>query len=88
MSDAAKSYYRIRIQLDPQPEGGWTITSPDVPGLVTEADVPEEIEANVQDALGAFVGSYGESPADLPPELRPAVDAASGVDIVLAADRP
>lgn len=54
-------YYKLRVQLDPQPEGGWTITSPDVPGLVTEADAVEEIEPNVRDAFHALAESYGKS---------------------------
>jgi antitoxin HicB len=46
--------FKIRLVLEPQPEGGWTITSPDIPELVTEADVPEDIEPNVRDALAAL----------------------------------
>lgn len=42
--------------LEPQPEGGWTITCPIWPGLVTEADTYDEIAINVTDAASAAVG--------------------------------
>lgn len=50
--------YKLPIVLDPQPEGGWTITCPIWPGLITEADTWEEIEPNVADALQAVVEIY------------------------------
>jgi predicted RNase H-like HicB family nuclease len=43
----------IRIYLEPNPGGVFTITSRDVPGLVTEGTTPEEIVINVQQALDA-----------------------------------
>jgi len=43
------------LLLEPQPEGGFTVTSPILPELVTEGDNVEEIMANVQDALVAFI---------------------------------
>jgi antitoxin HicB len=66
----AREYYRIRIQLEPQPEGGWMITSPDVPGLVTEADTPQEIEANVRDAFQTLMESYEAPGTEMPASLR------------------
>lgn len=47
--------FKLPLVLDPQPEGGWTITCPILPGLVTEADTWEEIEPNVSDALQAVI---------------------------------
>ena len=47
--------YSIRIYLEPDPSGVYTVTSPDVPGLVTEGYAPDEILHNVQQALDALI---------------------------------
>lgn len=80
----AHEYYRIRIQLEPQPEVGWTITSPDVPGLVTEADTPEEIEANVRDAFQALVELYEDTESEMPASLRSAPMAPFTIETLVA----
>jgi antitoxin HicB len=50
----------------PQPEGGYTVTSPILPELVTEGDTLDEAFANVQDALAAVVELYADSGRQLP----------------------
>jgi antitoxin HicB len=50
--------YKISLVLTPQPEGGFTVTSPLLPELVTEGDTIAEVHANVQDALQAVVEAY------------------------------
>ena len=35
--------YKFPLILEPQPEGGYTITSPVVPELVTEADTLDQV---------------------------------------------
>jgi predicted RNase H-like HicB family nuclease len=42
-----------------------------VPGLVTEGQTPDEVQANVQEALDALVESSAELGRDLSPALRP-----------------
>lgn len=44
-------FYKIPLLLTPQPEGGFTVTSPLLPELITEGDSMDEVLANVQDAL-------------------------------------
>jgi predicted RNase H-like HicB family nuclease len=46
-------HYKIPLVLSPQPEGGFTVTSPLLPELVTEGDTAEEAMDNVRDALAA-----------------------------------
>jgi antitoxin HicB len=58
-------HYKIPIVLEPQPEGGYTVTSPLLPELVTEGDTVEEAIANVQDALVAVAEAYQELVKDL-----------------------
>ncbi len=50
--------YRIPLLLDPQPEGGYTVTSPLVPELVTEGDTVEEALENVKEAIQAVAEVY------------------------------
>jgi antitoxin HicB len=69
--------YRIPLTLTPQPEGGYTVTSSALPGLVTEGDSVEQALANVQDALAATVELYEDLGKVLPESL--VQDADSGV---------
>ncbi len=47
--------YKLPLLLEPQPEGGYTITCPLLPNLVTEADTLEQVIPNVADALAALL---------------------------------
>jgi antitoxin HicB len=65
--------YSIRLYLEPNPSGVYTVTSPDVPGLVTEGQTPSEIHQNVQEALTALREAWQELGMQIPPALRPAL---------------
>jgi len=58
--------YKIPLVLAPQPEGGYTVTSPLIPELVTEGDTVEEALDNVKDALAAVVEVYEDLGRSLP----------------------
>jgi antitoxin HicB len=58
--------YRIPLLFTPQPEGGYTVTSPVLPELLTEGDTLEEAHANVGDAFEAVVELYSEQGRPLP----------------------
>jgi antitoxin HicB len=51
---------RLPLVFVPQPEGGFTVTSPVLPELLTEGDTLEEAFANVRDALAAVLELYAE----------------------------
>jgi len=57
---------RLPLIFTPQPEGGFTVTSPVLPELVTEGDSLEQAYANVQDALAAVLEIYAEEGRPLP----------------------
>ena len=63
--------YKLPLILEPQPEGGWTITCPILPGLITEADTIDEVVPNVTDALEALIEGYEELNHPLPAVLQP-----------------
>ena len=65
--------YSIRLYLEPNPGGVYTMTSPDVPGLVTEGRTPDEILSNVQDAMTGLMEAWQGLGMDIPPALRPAL---------------
>ena len=58
---------KLPLLLSPQPEGGFTVTSPMFPELVTEGDTVDEALANARDALLAVVETYQDLGRPLPP---------------------
>ncbi len=58
--------YKIPLVLTPQPEGGYTVTSPLLPELLTEGDTVEQAMANVPDALAAVIETYEDLGRTLP----------------------
>jgi len=62
---------KIPLVLEPQPEGGYTVTSPLLPELITEGDTVAEALANVEDAFGAVVEIYQDRGRPLPSSLYP-----------------
>ena len=59
--------YKVPLILEPQPEGGYTVTSPLLPELVTEGDSIDEALANVKDALLAVIEAYEDLGRSIPP---------------------
>lgn len=57
---------KIPLLLSPQPDGGYTVTSPLLPELHTEGDTADEAVANVQDALAAVIELYEDLGRPLP----------------------
>ena len=66
-----QNIYRLPLVLEPQPEGGYTVTCPILPGLVTEADTMQEVMPNVADALAALLEVYEDTKQSLPDILQP-----------------
>lgn len=62
--------YKLPLVLSPQPEGGFTVTSPVLPELVTEGDTVNEALANVQDALAAVIEIYQDLGRPLPASVQ------------------
>jgi antitoxin HicB len=58
--------YPVPLLFTPQPEGGYTVTSPVLPELLTEGDTLAEAHANVRDALEAVIELYTEQGRSLP----------------------
>ena len=52
--------------LEPQPEGGYTVTSPLLPELITEGDTISECMVNVEDAFAVVLEIYEDDGRSLP----------------------
>lgn len=66
--------YNIRLNLEwnPEPYNTYTVTSPDVPEIITEGRTLPEILSNVQDALETWVEYLQVQGEEIPAVLRPA----------------
>lgn len=65
--------YKLPLVLAPQPEGGFTVTCPLLPELITEGDTVREALQNANDALSALIEAFEDVHRPLPPVLRAAV---------------
>ena len=68
--EAGLMLYKIPLVLTPQPEGGYTVTSPLLPELITEGDTADAALANVSDALAAVVELYQDLGRPLPANVQ------------------
>ena len=57
---------RIPLSLEPQPEGGYTVTSPLLPELITEGDTVAEALANAEDAFAVVLEIYEDEGRPIP----------------------
>ena len=58
--------YRVPLVLTPQEEGGYTVTSPLLPELVTEGDSVCDALENAKDAFAAVIELYEDLGRPLP----------------------
>jgi antitoxin HicB len=63
--------YKVPLTLRAQPEGGYTVTSPVLPELITEGNTLDEALANVIDALAAVRNLYEDPSKPLHVEFLP-----------------
>ena len=66
-----RAVYKLPLVLEPQPEGGFTVTWPLLPELITEGDSIKEALDNAEDALTAIIEAYADLDRPLPPVLQP-----------------
>ena len=62
--------YKLPLILEPQLEGGYVVTCPLLPELITEGDDVQEALQNANDALVAIVEALKELKRPLPPALQ------------------
>jgi predicted RNase H-like HicB family nuclease len=60
--------YRYTVVYEPAEEGGYVVTVPALPGLVTEGDSLEEAREMVKDAIRGYLESLRKHGEDIPLE--------------------
>lgn len=62
------SIYRYTVIFEEAEEGGYVVTCPALPGLVTEGDTLEEAREMAKDAIKGYLESMAEDGEDVPIE--------------------
>jgi antitoxin HicB len=60
--------YRYTVLFEPAEEGGYVVTCPALPGLVTEGDTLEEARGMAADAIRGYLESLSKDGLPIPPE--------------------
>ncbi len=77
--------YKLPLLLESQREGGYTVTSPLLPELLTEGNSFDEAITNARDAFAAVLEIYQDLGKPLPVELTVRESAESvQVDLIIA----
>jgi antitoxin HicB len=60
--------YRYTVLFEPAEEGGYVVTCPSLPGLVTEGDTLQEARANAAEAIRGYLETLAKDGVPIPPE--------------------
>ena len=60
--------YSYTVLFEPAEEGGYVVTCPALPGLVTEGDTLKEARAMARDAIRAYLESLKKDGVPVPAE--------------------
>jgi antitoxin HicB len=63
----ANGTYTFTMLFEPAEEGGYVVTCPALPGLVTEGDTLEEARQMAEDSLRGYLESLREDGRSIPP---------------------
>ncbi len=63
--------YSYTVLFEPAEEGGYVVTCPALPGLVTEGDSLDDARAMARDAIGAYLASLRKDRLPIPPDKPP-----------------
>jgi predicted RNase H-like HicB family nuclease len=67
----ATGRYTFTMLFEPAEEGGFVVTCPALPGLVTEGDTLEEARLMAEDALRGYLESLRKDGLSIPPDKTP-----------------
>ena len=59
------------IVVDPDPDGGFTVTVPALPGCITQGETIEECLAHAQEAIELYIEALVASGEPIPEERQP-----------------
>ena len=52
---SSNSFHRYTVKFEPDPEGGYIVTVPAIPAIVTSGATLSEAEANAQEAIALYL---------------------------------
>lgn len=61
--------YSFTVLFEPAQEGGYVVTCPALPGLVTEGDTLDQARAMAEDAIRAYLESLRKDRAEIPHDI-------------------
>ena len=76
--------YTYTVLLQPEPEGGFTVTCPSLPGLVTYGETVEEARAMAAEAIECYLESLQKDGLPLPESDTATAPRAEPVSVKLA----
>ncbi len=59
--------YTVRIELEREEDGRWSIWAPDLTGCATWGDTQEEALANIQEAVAVYIETLIDEGLPIPP---------------------
>jgi antitoxin HicB len=65
---------RYTVLFEPAEEGGYVVTCPALPGLVTEGDTLDEAREMARDAIRAYLESLQKDGLPIPQDIKLAAD--------------
>ena len=68
------SEFRYTVLFEPAEEGGYVVTCPALPGLVTEGDTLNEAREMARDAIRGYLESLQKDGLPLPQDVRLSAD--------------
>jgi antitoxin HicB len=66
--------YTFTVLFEPAEEGGYVVTCPALPGLVTEGDTLEEARTMAQDAIRGYIESLRKDGLPIPRDRKLTLD--------------
>ena len=63
--------YSYTVLFEPADEGGFVVTCPALPGLVTEGDTMDEARAMAHDAIRGYIESLRQDHLPIPSDKTP-----------------
>jgi predicted RNase H-like HicB family nuclease len=60
---------KYTVILEPQEEGGFTVTVPALPGCISEGETVDEVIKNIKDAITGYIASLRKHGEPTPVEM-------------------
>ena len=79
------SEYSYTVLFEPAEEGGFVVTCPALPGVVTQGETLEEARAMAEDAIRGYLESLQKDGLPIPPDAPAPEPIREKVKVVLSA---